>query len=333
MQQRQFVLLQLDESVRFIRSGSLPELRVALLLLDNAAELQLHRWARGQLQRDAMTRRYLEEGRRAGMTTDVLEYWESQKILPLGEERRVLRVFDELLRYVSEIKNALDPAIAAALSHLHRYRNEAHHRGHIREATLRTAVLLFFEINCHMLLNVQPGFTSYGSDEDYSWLEQRFRLAHGEIMRLIDPMPGFIDDIKATLPPSTTDLAATLADNLESRLAETLDALDFVSTNIRTPVGRHEVLNNAHAYVMSRQKDTAFRVRSPSGIEKQLQLSTIEEVAAVAAALRNTSDKIEAFRMFATAERLLEPIEFTTHEYAVEVESYIQLEIDIALGK
>ena len=43
MQRLSYVILQLDEAKRYLEGGSLAHLRLALLLLDNAAELQMYR--------------------------------------------------------------------------------------------------------------------------------------------------------------------------------------------------------------------------------------------------------------------------------------------------
>ena len=46
------VVFQLDEAKRYIQDGRLQQLRVALLLLDNAAEIQMDRRIQLDRQRD-----------------------------------------------------------------------------------------------------------------------------------------------------------------------------------------------------------------------------------------------------------------------------------------
>ena len=57
MQLLLFVLFQLDEARRYIEDGRLPHLRLALLLLDNAVEIQMDQ---NNWERDAIKERLRE---------------------------------------------------------------------------------------------------------------------------------------------------------------------------------------------------------------------------------------------------------------------------------
>ena len=67
MQRLQFVLFQIDEAKRYLVSGSLPSLRVALMLLDNAAEVLLDRWIEQDLAHDELSERIQLRARKAGI--------------------------------------------------------------------------------------------------------------------------------------------------------------------------------------------------------------------------------------------------------------------------
>lgn len=60
MQRLLFVLFQLDEARRYIEDGRLPHLRLALLLLDNTAEIQMDRRIQDNWQRDVLRERLRE---------------------------------------------------------------------------------------------------------------------------------------------------------------------------------------------------------------------------------------------------------------------------------
>jgi len=57
MQTLTYVLYQLDEAMRYIDGGRLEQLRLALVLLDNAAELQLDRRCRDERQSEDLRER------------------------------------------------------------------------------------------------------------------------------------------------------------------------------------------------------------------------------------------------------------------------------------
>jgi len=57
MHRLQFALFQIDEAKRYLVDGSLPALRLALLLLDNSVEVLLDRWIARDLEHDALPQR------------------------------------------------------------------------------------------------------------------------------------------------------------------------------------------------------------------------------------------------------------------------------------
>ena len=181
MQRLTYILFQLDEALHYIDDGRMERLRLALLLLDNAAELQVDRRVRDHLAIEMINERTREQtilltelapdsqAELPALLTELVA-WEP---LTKAQKRALDRFFDEKLRFLSERYTTLDPALAKVLSYLHRYRNEAYHQARVRVETVRTAALIYFEANCSLLLTV---FTvhSYASNEDYSWLEERF---------------------------------------------------------------------------------------------------------------------------------------------------------------
>jgi hypothetical protein len=148
MQQLTFVLYEMDEALRYIEGGRLEQLRLALLLLDNAAELQIGRRVRQERQSEDLVERIRERTRalraaRGVKSTDPAD----RPPLSAAEKRRIERSFDAKLAYLAERHGVLDPRLAKVLSYVHRYRNEAYHEGTVRRETIRTAALILFEAN------------------------------------------------------------------------------------------------------------------------------------------------------------------------------------------
>ena len=332
MQTLQFVLLQMDEAARHARDGRLPQLRIALLLLDNAVEVLLHRWAEGELIHDAMTRRLHENAKRWMAPDSFLEAFDISGLLPPNDEHKVLRFFDRLLSYAVR-KKVIEPEIADALSHLHRYRNEAYHRAKVRDATIRTSVTLLFDIAARLVLADIINMCIYSSGEDYTWLSQRFAMSPRELFPTDQVRRTAVSELRAGLPEDAMNIPEAMAIHLDSRIEQLFDALDFISESARPPITRAEALSHACGFIVSKQSDAELRDRTPRGFTGDISLRTTDRVREAANLIRVQTDMIAAFRGFAAAEAQLEHLEFAAFAFAAAVESMIQQEIDILRGK
>jgi hypothetical protein len=174
-----YLLFQIDEARRYIEDGRLEHLRLALLLLDNAAEIQMDRRIKEDLEHDDVMEK-LRGNVLTWATTDTVpdELRELVAWVPLtrAEKASLDRLFDEKVDYMVGRGGHLDQGLAGPLKHLHRYRNEAYHRAKTRPETIRTAALILLELNCQMMLAVSLGPRSSSSSDDYSWITERFHL-------------------------------------------------------------------------------------------------------------------------------------------------------------
>lgn len=140
-----FVLYQIDEARRFLLADHVEGARLALLLLDNAVELQMRRRIESELADEAFSEnlrdRLLASGeqRRSNTAQEIVD-WEP---LSSDQKRAIERYFEPKVRYLSERQGLVDPRLTGPLVHIHRYRNEAYHRAHVRAETVRTAALRY----------------------------------------------------------------------------------------------------------------------------------------------------------------------------------------------
>lgn len=124
MQRLLYVLFQLDEARRYIEDGRLERLRLALLLLDNAAEIQMDRQIQTDLIHEEMRERLHKQVLQIAATErpanlNELAQWEP---LTHSEKARIERFFDEKVKHLSERWSRLDSRLAEPLKYLHRYR-------------------------------------------------------------------------------------------------------------------------------------------------------------------------------------------------------------------
>lgn len=328
METLQLVLVQLDEARRYIRSGWLPHLRIALLILDNAAELQLHRWAVRQMASDELVRRLRENAVRYGAPPELLSDLAERQLLGTKQEQRVLRDFHELLRYAAHVRKKVPVEIAELLGHVHRYRNEAHHRGVIRPATLESAAVLLFTLNLRLLPLLRE--LTYDSAVDYGWLESRFDIRPIDLFFDGEQLQNIIDRLSKDLPHGV-NLSETLAAHLESRTAELHHTIAFLIENARDVADEGAAFDKAKEYVLT-SRDSDLRSRMPRGVSG-VSRSVIQTVPKVAAEIRSATSADEAFRVFGQAEADFEAAEFILQKFASAVDAAIEFQMELARGK
>jgi hypothetical protein len=164
---RQFgqIVDQIDEARSLIRRGSLSQLQMALLLLDNAVELMAARSIAADL---AEGRHFRKEAERLRKTSERHPQFRDDEYLKFVEERaidraterKLERYFDEKLKFLElrtdKERGIINSSMRRALSAVHRYRNEAHHHNAVRRETIGPVVLLVFEIACDLLVALKP---------------------------------------------------------------------------------------------------------------------------------------------------------------------------------
>jgi hypothetical protein len=331
MQFYSYVLFQLDEARRHIEDGRPEHLRLSLLLLDNCAEMQMAEYIGGALAHERMQEK-LQRSYRVIVPEDdpspiVQEVYAFQP-LTVREKRGIDRNFEDKVHYMVSRAKVLDASLASPLLHLHRYRNEAYHRNSIRPRTVRTACLILFEINCEMLLGVPRGHMSYSSDGDYTWLKARFGVEH---FMSSEQLLRIVVGLRASLIPDAADVSALLAEYLEDRFAEFFVQLQYIAENLQSVTDEAGALAEAYSYRDSRVKFADGEIPKPK-LEPQ-QIAWIREREQLISMVRAAETRIEAFERFAVLERDLEPIETAVEDLVIEIDNYIDMQVDIMRGK
>lgn len=334
MQKLQFALFQIDEAKRYFIDGSLPALRTALILLDNAAELILDRWIKYDLARDILLQKMqrLHLAMRIPEDKSDLSDLLQRNFLTYHEIRQVARFFDEKVRYVTEVKGKLPSSVGAVLSHLHRYRNQAYHSGRVRVETLRSFVIIYLELCCKLVTLLIPGASSYSSNEDYSWLERRFKLKPSDLWSQ-EILATVLDVFREGLPTTGLSFLQTLAENLESRFIDVYEALDFIAETTFIKLDRATALTEAQKYALQDLKERPPYESIPKGLDKPVSLEDLKRLDTVPDVLRNSSDPLRGFEVYADADIKLERIEFLVYRLAGAIDEAIQLKIDEMRGK
>lgn len=359
MEHRRYVIIQLEEAKRFIQTNRVPYLRLALLLLDNASEIQMYRAVEHELDYNDLYKRMQDNilqilKDHPGSEHDLPETLRDilqMKLLNEKDKKKLDKYFDQKLQYLGHVlphlnvshedENLpktdktpyLDESVADVLSHLHNYRNEAYHRAKVRPKTLLTAALILFEINCDFFLSLSKHYgLSYSSADDYSDLEQRYGIS--KPFRQEDH-ERIVSVLKANLPIDDQTIKTTLAEHLDSRLIDLDASLEFIRENLTsaTAPDKQTALEYSQFYVISKAIKQSADVDEFKKFKAEYTYNDLEILRANIPMIHRAPTRIETFRCFATLEKKLEKIEPAAFELERDIDQYIQLEIDRARGK
>lgn len=327
------VVDQFEEARNLIKVGTIAHLRMALLLLDNGAEVLMYRAVVNRMQHHEWGSRLLDRAREVMSTEKLVEFQKEFNIRPLSAKERKALLHDYAAKVnflVSEAK--LPKAVGEVLKAIQRYRNEAYHRDKIRKETLRSAVVVLYDVAVELLTRL-PGLTvGYSSGDDWTGFCQRygfkgpFDLLHS----------GGLDKIAASLRTgvnlTTQELGEGLAQHLKERLDEIERLLVFVADNAAGGLTPQHELKRIQFWAEHDVVPDANDSRLGS-YEATFSGEDIRRWRAASAALVQQTDRLDLFSAFARIELEIEELEEMVHEAASLLDQAIQFEIDRQRGK
>ena len=224
--------VQLEEAKRFVLTGDVPHLRLALILLDNAVEVMMHRAVGDELEHASFYSRLLERLPPGPLDADGerMRSEFSAHVVPDKQARKVRRFFGEKLTFLATDRDRISRPVARVLRHIHDYRNETQHQDRVRVGSLRPATLILFDIATELLVTLNPGSVTWYSEDDYGWLE-RFGLPGSILAGGSDVQSRVRENLRAGLALNVEDLCKSLIEHLTDRLNEMEEQLAFVVEN------------------------------------------------------------------------------------------------------
>lgn len=330
-----FLLLQLDEACHHIADGRMAQLRIALLLLDNAAEIQMQRCAEDQLLNELRQERMKKLTMQYPLDVESeyiqgLAKWEP---LTYNEKLNISRNYDAKVKYLSERVGQLDSRVAGPLICLHRYRNEAYHCGRIRKDTIDTTARLLLEINCILLQSLPNSSRCYASDEDYSWLRDRFGLPSTSFLIMDeDLISKAVQEFRNIIVHNDETVRTLLFDHLLSRIHQAEDALKFVVENTGYTDYETAIRDSYELHMeLCKQEGRSTTLLSKSAARHSMTyLSGLKD--RIKSILKG-ADHLDSFHRFSVFESEFEPVEQSVSELETKIDEMIQLQVDIARGK
>jgi hypothetical protein len=327
MERLRRTVVQLEEAKRFILDGEVAHLRLAVILLDNAVDVILHRRVSDTLQSANMYARMLQrfpDGPLDGQG-EALRQEIAAKTIPQARQKKVARFFGEKLTLLTE-NGELPAATARALRHLHDYRNELQHHDHVRPESIRPAALILFDIALDLMVTLVPGSMSFGSDDDIDWLKD-----YG-----MEPIPFGRDDLREViaaqlrhgLPLDTDGVRAALIAHLGTRL----DVMEPNSAELAgyalSPIDLAGMLQQHQRW----EQGLPDAPPNAANIAPFDKLDSLARWRSDVAGLTSIGDKLDLFDRFGTLEDELEPLERGLQEVVDAIEAAGEVASDIARG-
>lgn len=327
MERLRRTVVQLEEAKRFILNGEVARLRLAVILLDNAVEVILHRKVNDTLQSANMYARMLQRFPDGPLDArgEALRQEIAAKTIPQPRQKKVARFFGEKLTLLSE-DGELPAATARALRHLHDYRNELQHHDHVRPESIRPAALILFDIALDLMVTLVPGSMSFGGDDNIDWLND-----YG-----INPIPFGRDDLREViakqlrrgLPLDTDGVRAALIAHLGTRL----DVMDANSAELAgyglSPIDLAGILQHHRRW----EQGLPDAPPDDADIAPFDELNSLAHWRSVVAGLTSIDDKLDLFDRFGTLEDELEPLERGLQEVMDAIEAAGDVASDVARG-
>lgn len=329
------IFFQIDEAANYITDGRQEHLRLALLLLDNAAEIQMYLRIQQELREEKSKKRFKEsilEGPKE-IISDSLKMYIDWEPIGLSKKRKINRYYDEKIKYLFNDLELIDKNIGEVLSYLHKYRNEAYHRVKVRQETLETAAKILLEINLEMLNLIPTSGNTYVSNGDYSWINERLGYNAASAFLGEGVRNDFIDEIKKSVSLLDSDVANYLDSHLQSRINDLEEDLDFIIEMLPHCKNRDDAIRFSNYIKSSEAGDFDLEDLDFENFESGISIKDIDDIKASLNNLKNESNKIEAFKLFSMLEPKLEKIESLVIGIVADLDYMIQMEIDKRRGK
>ena len=327
------IVEQIHEAGRLLSLESAPHARMALLLLDNAIEILMHRAVMERFQHDDFYSRLFEQAK-ASLPADTAAAFiekSSYKLIP-RKERKAMRSFNPKVDFLTR-EGKLPEIMGQVVKALHRYRNDAHHQDKVRQATLQAAAVVCYELACEVLIALPPSSVGFLSTDDGSEFYSKYGVEPAE---MIGNMPKIASKLRSTIGIDENSLAEILSQHLLSRLDELNEQLNFIceysGATHSGELKRIQFCKEAHGVgqLSKNEIDQRFEVYSA-----KYTLDHIADWRNKAELLRTQvgAGKLKLLGMFCEVEQELEPLEEAVNEVASFIDQEIAREIDQRRGK
>ncbi|MDE0522234.1 MAG: hypothetical protein OXH79_09795 [Boseongicola sp.] len=323
------VVEQLDRAARELAVDHPINNRLALILIDNATELVLHRRCTDHVQMDRTLRR-LNASHRALARGKFLE-----------GKLKILESLDDISHQERRF-----------IYSVHQYRNEVYHVGLTHDDIVRPISFQYYKLSCELFDRLRPAWRAWSSTDRFSDVAERYLPKRdGRFDFMAVDNADLSKALLSNLPDDAEALQSSIWTSAESHVEELKEALEFVVQNNPAGDNKRSVLRNVqwfHDFVRALERegvegswmvpgyvDEVNRVRT--ALESNWRQRHISLPSAKwhkrAAAIKNEPDPLKAMTLYQALRHDMAYLEEAITNAASELDAWIQSEVDRARGK
>ena len=234
------IVEQLDRAAAELATDHPINNRLALILIDNATELILHRQCLGHLRRDKWDTQYLRimetivNGKTSVKTAGFPNDFAKEVMTPKQRSMAKGRSFDGKLKVLGRMED-LTPQERRFIAITHDYRNELYHVGLKHDNIIRSIAGHYFLLCCELFVRMKGvGLWAvvFSSDDKYSDVAKRYLpLRDGQLNLMAVDHDVLAGKLSYNLPSDIPELPVTLADSARGAIEEVSDSFDFLVDN------------------------------------------------------------------------------------------------------
>lgn len=325
MKRLELLIVQFDEAKRLIEIDRDPQLRLALIVLDSAVELVLHRMVQAEYSQADNAARWLpvfrqieSNGGGDDYVRNRIQELESEAISKT-KRKKIDAHFAVKIELLTE-RGRLPVELGPVLNKLHQYRNETYHRDQHRIEVLRPAALVYFDAACAVLACYRPPvLQQVEPGPELGRFMPETKHSGFDLPKLA------ADQLRSEIGLDLDAIRSALRDYLLGRLNEAEDGLAFIEGNM-PDVAPGDGLR----LVQAKPEDTLAEIRSSTYPHVPADLVTWRQRAS---AMDGIVDRHELMTEFAAIEDEFEELEAKISDLASELEADLQLQLDVYRGK
>jgi hypothetical protein len=310
---------QLEEAGYQIDKRTPTAARLGLLLVDNLAELLMYNRVRLEFARDSQLGRVTQPKYSSSKRKEVTEYFDKKVNFVVSETKDIQEDDGEVLKVG------------------HQLRNEAYHKGILRESIIGNVTATYFEVVCKVLPQFWSGWLAYSHPDEVTRFLQRFDIQGSTIdWDILGKVCGFLLKGRAC---TISSLCESLSDDLVHRIQETWEGLAYLASNSHEPSTPENTLKEMQVF-KKLEADYSFPQTNKGGRDfwktyKELMRSykppispnTFEGWKRRAISLKSETMSGKAMRKFADIDRVLLPIEMEVSEAVFQFDEMINAQI------
>jgi hypothetical protein len=324
------VLEQMDLALDQLAVNDINYKRFTLMLVDNVVELTLHQHASKIAAQNKM---WGQVRRKSKHPPKLIE-------AALGQN------FDDKVKLAAHTE-LITNTVKDTILILHSFRNQVYHRGMTHEAILPGISLFYFQNACDLLQRFRPDYYSWGSKDSIPYRARKY-LGSKPLMNLDKIFPEACGRLREVSEGFSIDLPQSLASHIEVTIDEIDHNIQFLADDSPHKMTRDAVIIHSQMWPFAFSKQGKAFAKANSCKAKTMaeyvkwmkenynwnpRKDPISGWKRRLATMRKEADPHKALSLYKNFMDQTERLRSQITEAAIQLDHYIQFQIDLARGK